>query len=471
MSERNRWRWVWCLAALPLLGWWFTGLFDLDEGFYGAIAAEMNRRGEWITPFYNGKPWFEKPILLYWLAKPAIALFGESFGPRLPDILCTFATYLIVGWFARRHFAERIAQIAVLILASSLLTIGAGRMMLTDPPLVLCLTGAMATFWESLVGVRRWRLATAAFLGLGVLAKGPVACILFALIAGWTFAREVDLRSHFRGQWLAGTAILVAVVSAWYVPAYLANGQLFVQKFLIEQNVGRFTGGDAAHTLGIASLPLYIPILLLGMAPWSGWLFKAWPRKGAAEPVGRYLAAWAAVVFLFFSLSGAKLPHYILPVVPPLSILVARYLETKRDGGWKLAVAMCVFMCLFANGAFFAWYSLSGQREAHALARYIRKQGGDVAVYQLPRRQKALGTGKPKLQETSLPSLLLYFNANVIDAEKFDKILDHPGPVWIFTRSGRILPEDFVTVQLAGRRLEEVKTTLDLQNFALYRVR
>jgi 4-amino-4-deoxy-L-arabinose transferase-like glycosyltransferase len=71
-------------ACLPLFGWWMTGLFDVDEGFYGAVVAEMNRRHEWITPFFNGQPWFEKPILVYWLAKPCMMLFGPNFGPRLP---------------------------------------------------------------------------------------------------------------------------------------------------------------------------------------------------------------------------------------------------------------------------------------------------------------------------------------------------------------------------------------------------
>ena len=46
------------ICTIPLLGWWMYGLFDLDEGFYAAVVAEMNRRGEWITPFFNGKPWF-----------------------------------------------------------------------------------------------------------------------------------------------------------------------------------------------------------------------------------------------------------------------------------------------------------------------------------------------------------------------------------------------------------------------------
>src|SRR5262249_44035004 len=76
VSARVRWVLVWVFACLPLLGWWLTGLFDLDEGFYAAVTAEMNRRGEWITPYYNGQPWFEKPILLYWAAKPCVALFG-----------------------------------------------------------------------------------------------------------------------------------------------------------------------------------------------------------------------------------------------------------------------------------------------------------------------------------------------------------------------------------------------------------
>jgi 4-amino-4-deoxy-L-arabinose transferase-like glycosyltransferase len=43
--------WPWVLAAcIPLIGWWSYGLFDLDEGFYAAVVAEMNRRGEWINP-------------------------------------------------------------------------------------------------------------------------------------------------------------------------------------------------------------------------------------------------------------------------------------------------------------------------------------------------------------------------------------------------------------------------------------
>jgi|GEM_PF-500421 len=472
VSERLRWPIVWLLALLPLLGWWATGLLDLDEGFYAAATAEMNRRGEWVTPYYNGSPWFEKPILLYWFAKPSIALFGESIGPRLPSVLASLATYLLLAWFARRHFKDAVAKLAVLILASSLLVVGAGRMMLTDPLLVLCFTGAMVTFWESLVGDRRWRLATAGLLGFGVLAKGPVALILFVLIAGWTFFRERELRAEFRGQWLAGTAILAAVIATWYVPAYLASGETFVQKFLIEQNIGRFTGGDAAHTLGLASLPLYIPILFLGMVPWAAWIPKAWPRqrdRGEQEPLRRFLGTWALMVFLFFSVSGAKLPHYILPVIPPLALLLAERLSARR---WSagLGVAMCVAMSLIANGALWWWYQASGQQEVHNLARYVRAQGGEVTIYQMSRRNKDRGTGRPKLQETSLPSLFLYLNSTALDTDDLSAILAKPAGTWVITRADRIGAEEMAQAARAGRTLERVRPPLRQENFAIFRV-
>ena len=489
MSSRNRWLVVWIFALLPLLGWWLYGLFDVDEGFYGAVTAEMNRRGEWITPFYNGKPWFEKPILLYWLAKPCLMLFGDMFGPRLPSVLTALASYGVIAWFAKRRFNETAGQLAALMLASSLLVVGTGRMMMTDLPLVACFTAAMITFWESLVNKPTWRIWTAGFLGLGVLAKGPVALILFAIIAGWTYWREPELRPAFRKYWPHGIAIMCVVIGVWYVPAYLQNGQLFVQKFLIEQNVGRFTGGDAAHTLpGISGLVagagMYIGVLFLGMFPWSLFIWKAWPRRGVGasdvaapandEALRRYLATWAAVVFIFFTISGAKLVHYLLPMMPPLAILIAAYatgLEKSPKRWFTAAIASCVVMFGLSNGVFNWWYKASGQAEVHAICRYVKKEGGAVALYQMGRRNKDLGTGKPKLQETSLPSLLMVLDQTAIDTDSLEEILRAPTPIWIITRENRIKPADFIAAQKAGRQLGEVKPPLPEDAFKLYLVR
>src|SRR5690349_626404 len=198
-------------CVLPFLGFWAYGLFDLDEGFYGAVVVDMIRRGDWVTPTLNGQPWFEKPILAYWLAVPSVSWFGEAVGPRLPSVLCTLATALVLFRFVRRHLDDGVARLAVLVYCTNLLVVGIGRMMMTDALLVLCLTLALTTFWESIsppptlpsdrdseassflahdhrFETRRGpgstlRLWSAFFVGLGVLAKGPVAAVLFLGIA------------------------------------------------------------------------------------------------------------------------------------------------------------------------------------------------------------------------------------------------------------------------------------------------
>lgn len=501
------------LAALPLLGWWLTGLFDLDEGFYGAVVAEMNRRHEWVTPYYNGQPWFEKPILLYWLAKPTMALFGSDFGARLPSVLCSLATIAIVGFWGEKRLRPGAGALAALVLGSSLLPVALGRMMMTDPPLVLCMTVAFLGYWEAMR--RPWCLVgVGAALGFGVLAKGPVALLLFvpamiylavrnreALLSlalaptlllclvlpgipihlaspGWTevasllktllafailLAIGLSLAKKFGPcevrrfvlPWLSSLFCLVVVVAAWYFPAYIANGQTFVQKFLIEQNLGRFTGGDAAHTLGFATLPVFIPIVLLGMAPWSWWLWDAWRNRSDEDHRRGYLWAWALTVFLFFSLSGAKLIHYVLPLFPPLALLVADRL-TLKPWALRLAVRMVVFMALFANAGFLVWYRVSGQEEAHRLVRLAaRFPDGrpvpEVALYQIGRREASRGTGGTRLMETSLPSLTMVLDRAPVVIEEPSGIQKLPAGSRVFTRTGRIADPALLDLSEVGR--------------------
>ena len=455
--------WTFFLALVPLLGWWTYGLFDLDEGFYAAIAAEMNRRGEWITTYFNGKPWFEKPILTYWVLKPALMLFGDMVGPRLPSVLATVGLYALCAWFAKRRLSESAAKWVPLVLGTSLLVVGAGRMVLTDPLLDLAMAGAFVTFWESLVGDRRWRVATAACLGLGVLAKGPVAGALFLPVAAWTYWKTPSLRPAFRGWWLVGTLVFALVVASWYLPAYLIHRDVFVQKFLIEQNVGRFSGGDTSHNVPFlkGGFAFYALVLLIGFAPWVFRLPTAWK---ADEDVNRYLKAWALTVFVFFTISTAKLIHYVLPAMPPLALLVAASLPAEgprlKPVLWRTGIAFAI-----ANLGFLAYYygvnlgplKLPGfHAEVHRLARYVRANAApsdEVAVYKMPKEKGYGGKEGVRLDETSHPSLLLYLDRTILDTKDWAKVLASDRPTWIITRWNRIRDEELAS---AGVRLHPV---------------
>jgi 4-amino-4-deoxy-L-arabinose transferase-like glycosyltransferase len=488
-SNRKAWIVTWIFTILPLLGWWMYGLFDMDEGFYGAVVSEMNQRGEWITPYYNGHPWFEKPILLYWLAKPCMFLLGDWFGPRLPSILATIGTYMLVAWFAKRRWNDETARWCVLVAASSLLLVGVGRMMMTDALLSFCLAGAFIFFWESLVDDSRWRILSAFFLGLSVLAKGPVGLILFAPVIAWTLWRERGKRPAFRGAWLLGIVVLAITVAAWYVPAYLVNGQEFVQKFLIEQNFNRFTGGDPAHTPPfLTGLPMYFLVLLAGMAPWSFYIWKAWRRPTDTDEeseLKRYLIVWALVPFIFFTVSKAKLPHYVLPCCVPLALLVGNYLantsKRRLDAGiYRLQYPLiaCAITAVLVNAAFLLYYNvreLSGHAQVHRLAMFVRNHiqpGEDVSAYQMPRRQRALGTGMPKIQETSHPSLVMYLHLppdqSVHEPDTIAQLLADPRPQWIITRWNRIGDQDLSDIRKSGRELKQIETPGKQDLYRLY---
>lgn len=458
------WLWVAVLAALPFIGFWTYGLTDLDEGFYGSVTAEMNRRAEWITPFYNGHPWFEKPVLLYWFTKPSLMLFGGQFGLRLPGVLATLGLFAIVAWFVRRRLGDSAAQKAVLILAGSLLVVGIGRWLSVDPFLNLCLAGSLLLFWESLGGSWELRAWSGLLLGCSALAKGPVGIILFCLIVGWTYWKQPDLRPGFRGGWLGFFVLMFVAIAAWYVPAFLKDGNLFVQEFLIRQNLQRFSGGDEAHSVGVIGLLIYPLVLLIGMAPWSWFAFLKWPWKDA-PPVERYLATWACVTFVLFTLSGTKLPHYILPATVPIAILAAIRLERVKSL-MPFGVVIVLVGAIAQAGLTF-WYGYDNA-ELHRIARYVRVKGGEVAAYQMPRREHGLGTLKMKVQETSHPSLPFYVGHSVLEADKLGDLIDAKKPLWVITRVGRIHDEDLRECAAIGQRLRVEPVPGAEKNYVLY---
>lgn len=478
-----RW-WIWLACTLPLLGYWLTGLFDLDEGFYGAISREMLRRGDWITPYYNGAPWFEKPILVYWLTAPSIALFGEDFGPRLPSALCVLGLYWVTWHAVRRRYDDLTANLATLMLASSLLVVACGRQLMTDMPLVLAVFAAIYSFWRSLTDDPKWRLVTAFWLGVSVLAKGPVGVVLFFILAGSTYWREPELRPKFAKYWGLGGLIFVAIVATWYMPAYLNNREHFVEEFIIRQNIGRFTGGDVAHTPNrLAGLFVYIPILLLGAFPWSLAFPKAWKSLAAQDAFVRFNFRWFLTIFVFFTLTGAKLMHYILPAVPALVVIVAVYTaERWRSRGMVESlrpligpIAATVAAAVIVN--FGQWWYYHGansalpnqvaksnapdQAELHGFTRMARDRRLPIVVYQMAKREGA----KTLLQETSHPSVVFYANQVVGVAESPEDLAQVRRPYALLTRVGRISDE-----QANQLRNEGASLLADGDQYSLWRV-
>jgi 4-amino-4-deoxy-L-arabinose transferase-like glycosyltransferase len=165
-------------------------------------------------------------------------------------------------------------------------------------------------------------VAAAAAAGLATLAKGPLGLLLPALVLGgyvlaareWRFLREL-------GSPPAIAAFLL-VAAPWYAAILRDQGRHFVDVFILNHNVERFTSTVHHHP---GPFWYYLPVLLAGLFPWSGLLvpalFRTSPRSSRVD---LFLVLWLALPLVFFSLAGAKLPGYILPCVAPLAILIGR---------------------------------------------------------------------------------------------------------------------------------------------------
>lgn len=339
-------RWIFPLLLLVLcatLFFWrlgITPLDDFDEAYYAEGAREMLERGDLGTPYYNGRPFLLKPILIYWLIAAAFRIFGTTeFAARSVSAFFAALIVLLTCCFAGRTIGRRAGLLAGVALALCYMWIDTGREAMIDMPLTAALASAMFLFFtasNSKPPTATWRfLAAYPLLGVALLAKGPAATgvvlaglLAFLLASGRlrTFLRQAHL--------LPGLALLLAVAAPWYVYESLHQPE-FVRTFLIQEHFGHLQGELARDE------PWYghLKNLLVGFYPWVLFLPAALAsafRQSDRGHVLRFAAWWALAVVAAFSLAGAKLPHYLVPAFPPMAILVAGWFEAwferRADG-------------------------------------------------------------------------------------------------------------------------------------------
>jgi len=305
------------LGAVPLLG--------PDEPRYTRVAIEMHRAGEWVTPTLAGEPWLEKPPLYYWLAGGACSLLGETeAAARVPAVLAALLLVFATALVGARLYGSAAGLHAGFAAGLSLLPFAYGRAASMDMLLAANVTAAIGLYGLRLLGIAGGRapVFAAAFCGLATLAKGPLGLLLPGLAVGawlawtreWRWLREILSP-------LAIAAFLL-VAAPWYVAIGLDQGRHFLDVFLLNHNVARFTSTIHNHP---GPFWYYLPVLLAGLFPWSGLVVPAvWRTSPRESRSDRFVLLWLALPLVFFSLAGSKLPGYILPCVPPLAILVGR---------------------------------------------------------------------------------------------------------------------------------------------------
>ena len=391
-------------GLVPILGGDQIGLVGADEPRYAQIAREMLEAhnetcaevhatvvprslrlrdiknslrcldGGTVTPILYGHPWLEKPALYYWRAMSSFKEFGVSdWAARLPS--ASYAFLLIAMVFVHMLRFRPGGQLdAALITASSVAIIGFARGASTDMQMAapLCV-GMLGWYAWYETGSKYWLFDLYFFGAVATLAKGPIAPFLALCIILLFVGLRREWSALRRTLWIPGLLTYLAMVLPWYIAVQREN-PTFVEQFFVEHNLERFATNIYQHHQPVW---YYLAVGLIGLMPWTVIALRAlaaamsasiaeWkarlnpkcylglPRTGDAFP--EFLVLWALFPIVFFTCSKSKLPGYILPSIPPLTILTGDYLNRIRRVGlpqWLLwshgaACALVAFVIVLA---------------------------------------------------------------------------------------------------------------------------
>ncbi|MEI7833152.1 MAG: glycosyltransferase family 39 protein [bacterium] len=398
---------------LPFL--WMMPITEADEAIYAEATREMVTTGNYLMPHFNSAPFYEKPIMTFWLQAASCRVLGISaFAVRLPSALLSLLLVLALFAFLRRWLPARARDDEERCRRSGAAFLGA--MALASMPFIAVWAHAATmdipiTFFVSLtvlalisadleahtaddpaVGLRRsrrWYLLAGVGAGLAILTKGPIGLALPGLIwLVYHISQRNLLAEARRIPWLLTLLIVASIGVPWYVATYYFDGPGFVQTFIVRENFGRFAGAAReGHGSPIyLRIFYYLPIALLLFFPYSAALVreiitpsataKALGGDAILQRLRRFAWCWVAADLALFSLSSTQLPSYIQAIATGGAIIFALhmlgrgvanettpFLKTKPGkrytwGRWVELSILTLFLIIFTLGPIAVFYIL-----------------------------------------------------------------------------------------------------------------
>lgn len=372
---------------------YLPGLFavppvDRDESRFAQASKQMalseSWRG-WMVPRIADRIRMNKPPLVYWLqaaivraagaapSAPIIAeqveraeIRGELAVPtggigwyRIPSVCSAIGTSLItcalgVAMFprARRRRLINAGVIAGCLIGTCVVVMWEARQARADQLMLFWTTVSMALLWVN------WRrrdhpkqlllpCALWVSVGLGVMSKGPITPMVVLLGVVVLAAVRGEWRWIWRLRPIVGVVIVGAMLLPWVALVAEELGWRTVYAYYTEEIVGHALDARESHW----GPPGY-HLVLLAVMFWPGSMLTAsalcrllrrrggggvlpvrvWRGLGRIPDGELFCLAWLVPGWIIFELSGTKLPHYVMPLYPPIALLTARLVAGLGNG-------------------------------------------------------------------------------------------------------------------------------------------
>lgn len=329
---------------------------DRDEARFVQASKQMVETGDFIDIRFQDKHRYKKPVGIYWLQTAAVELSGQGAAApiwvyRTVSVLGILMAVAATYWTGVRLFGARAALVSALVMAAIFGSAFEGRIAKTDAVLLgLCIAaqGALAQIY---VAMHRQEVPPRSLpwifwiaQGLAILIKGPIA----PLLSGLTILTLVIADRKWR--WLAalrplrGIGIVALIVLPWIILIIGRSGMAFFQESVGEDLGGKLAQGSESHWgppgYYVLTYSLYIwPFGLMAIAAGLAGL-----RSFTANPAVRFCIAWYIPFWLVLEIVSTKLPHYVLPAYPAITLLIgwaatqALAQDALRTAWWERAL-------------------------------------------------------------------------------------------------------------------------------------
>src|SRR6266702_5564735 len=310
------------LVLVPLAA--SAPLFDPDEGLHAAIAQEMVRSGDYITPRFLGEPFLDKPILFFWAEALSLRVFGmNEAAVRIPPLLFGVLGMLGVALLARTLLDESTSELSAIAYGTMLLPLGVSEVAVHDVAVVPFMCGGAWMLARVFSGKNVVPAAVVAgiCLGLSILTKGLVGFVVTGILAVCLAASRRDATVRLAAALTIATIVAILVAAPWYVAMEHAHPG-YLHYYFIERHLQGYLTATQRH--GGRPWWYYVPIVLGGTLPWTGYLMSAM-ASARGHSTRLVLWGWFALGFVFLSLAESKLVTYVLPPFPALAIIAGEH--------------------------------------------------------------------------------------------------------------------------------------------------
>lgn len=313
---------------IPFLGQ--VHLFDWDEINFAESAREMIVSGDYLTVQIDYQPFWEKPPLFIWLQVASMKMFGiNEFAARFPNAISGMLTLLLLFNFGKRIYNYRFGIIWSVSYVVSVLPFFYFKSGIIDPWFNLFIFCGIYFLYLQIKAHRKHirrlnAFASAFFIGLAVLTKGPVGFLIFFL-TGIIFLIIKRFRVKIKWSEIGIMAITLMLTGGFWFLLQIINGNFSVIRDFIEYQVHLFQSQGAGH----GGFPLYhVVVLLFGVFPASIFAIAGMVKKPKEENPFKQdfkvlMVILLLTVLILFSIVQTKIIHYSSMCYFPITFLAS----------------------------------------------------------------------------------------------------------------------------------------------------